>query len=77
MANLTIQSKYRMLSGHEIPVLGYGVWLLYSNNCHYVLPFVFLIREIHGIPLHLSKCKALLLIGLFDVNYVVVLKLTA
>ena len=25
MANLNINSKYKMLSGYEIPVLGYGV----------------------------------------------------
>ena len=26
MSRLDINSKYRMNSGHEIPVLGYGVW---------------------------------------------------
>ena len=28
MATFSINSKYRMLSGYEIPVLGYGVRLL-------------------------------------------------
>lgn len=30
MANLTINSTYRMLSGHEIPALGYGVSTILS-----------------------------------------------
>ncbi|KAJ6056844.1 hypothetical protein N7460_000118 [Penicillium canescens] len=28
MANLTLQSKYKLQSGHEIPILGYGVYMI-------------------------------------------------
>lgn len=33
MKRLTIDSKYRMLSGHEIPVLGFGV----KDFCFFVI----------------------------------------
>ncbi|KAJ5861810.1 Aldo/keto reductase subgroup [Penicillium soppii] len=31
-AKLTLQSKYKLLSGHEIPVLGYGVYMIPSSG---------------------------------------------
>ncbi|KAJ5588137.1 hypothetical protein N7537_010815 [Penicillium hordei] len=31
MANLTLQSKHQLQSGHEIPVIGYGVYMIPSS----------------------------------------------
>ncbi len=37
MANFTINSKHRMLSGYEIPVLGYGVYQTPADECSKVV----------------------------------------
>ncbi|MCJ1365712.1 hypothetical protein MMC16_004837 [Acarospora aff. strigata] len=41
MADLTINSKYRMNSGHEIPVLGYGVYQTPANVAEEVVLHAF------------------------------------
>ncbi|KAI4183829.1 MAG: hypothetical protein L6R41_005167 [Letrouitia leprolyta] len=35
MANLSINSKYKMLSGHDVPALGYGVYQTYLIHAPY------------------------------------------
>ena len=45
MNSLTIKSKYSLLSGHEIPVLGFGVRLLF--------PFLSW-HALHSLPLSLA-----------------------
>ena len=77
MANLTIKSKYRMLSGYEIPALGYGVCFQSSNKITYNAVIRSPLCKIKSISLHLSKCGALLSAGLLNVHCNVMLKLMA
>ncbi|RDW87246.1 hypothetical protein BP5796_02940 [Coleophoma crateriformis] len=47
MANLNLQSKYKMKSGYEIPVLGYGVWQTPNDVCEAVVKESFAVGYRH------------------------------
>ena len=55
MADLNINSKYKMLSGYDIPALGYGVsrllFCIYFSLAKYKYNYLFTRRDSHGFSL--------------------------